>query len=260
MAIVFNDEKLELLGTHELHSINPGGSVRAPLVAQFKVRGTGIEFNFMVNHLYRSRADARHRQASQLNEWADSQEVPVIAVGDYNFDWEVEGGERDHDEGFDLMTAGSVFTWARPEELIKTQDSRYDSVLDFVFTSGEAKRWSGRSKIVVRDGDFPNSDETSDHRPVVAWFEPSEEEPGERAVAAPARKPAVLNLSRLARLDPEKSGPERAGRFSGTGRALTQAGAIERIERRLQEVEQEMANLRRVLEEMKDLSDAPERE
>lgn len=41
-----------------------------------------------------------------LNEWAENQDLPVIAVGDYNFDWEVVGGDQDHDEGFDLLTAG----------------------------------------------------------------------------------------------------------------------------------------------------------
>ena len=35
---------------------------------------------------------------------------PLIATGDYNYDWEVEGGGDDHDDGFDLLTAADIFT------------------------------------------------------------------------------------------------------------------------------------------------------
>ena len=38
----------------------------------------------MVNHLYRTKEARRHLQADLLNEWASQQQLPVIAVGDYN--------------------------------------------------------------------------------------------------------------------------------------------------------------------------------
>ncbi|MCB0186373.1 MAG: lamin tail domain-containing protein [Caldilineaceae bacterium] len=130
----------------------------------------------MVNHLYRSRDDERHQQATLLNDWAARQTLPVIAVGDYNFDWDLLSGR--HDAGYDRMTAGDRFVWARPATLVTTQCSgwpcEFNSVLDFVFTAGAAQIWRAEAEIVVVPGDFPDDDTTSDHRPVLARFWPDE--------------------------------------------------------------------------------------
>ena len=93
---------------------------------------------------------------------------PRIACGDYNYDWQVKGGDFDHDRGYDLLVANSVISWVRPEKLVRTQDSHYNSVLDFVFCSYSL--WRGESEIIVREGDFPDDRNTSDHRPVAAKF------------------------------------------------------------------------------------------
>jgi hypothetical protein len=53
--------------------------------------------------MYRSKADRRQEQASMLNLWASTQTLPIIAVGDYNFDWDVDQGEVVHDKGYDNM-------------------------------------------------------------------------------------------------------------------------------------------------------------
>ena len=124
----------------------------------------------MVNHLYRSKADRRHEQTDLLNDWASNQELPVIAVGDYNFDWSVTDGDLNHDKGYDNLTANNVFQWVRPETLHKTHDSHFNSVLDFVFVSDDAKNWAVSSTILVEPNDFPDTNKTSDHRPVRARF------------------------------------------------------------------------------------------
>ena len=41
-----------------------------------------------------------------------------------------------------------------------------DSMLDFSFLAGAAKDWKAECRVIVRDGDFPDDDKTSDHRPV----------------------------------------------------------------------------------------------
>ena len=173
LLILFNDDRFDLIGNKiELSNINIGGNVRAPLVIHLRENNTGTEFLFMVNHLYRTRSTRRHMQAELLNEWAANQQLPVIAVGDYNFDWDVEDGDTDHDEGYDNMIAEDVFKWIKPQTLIKTQASPdYNSVLDFVFTSKDAKSWAESSEIIVKDGDFPDDNQKSDHRPVRAWFD-----------------------------------------------------------------------------------------
>jgi len=48
-----------------------------------------LELIFMVNHLTRSNTASRRTQARGLREWAEDQEVAVVAVGDYNFDFDI---------------------------------------------------------------------------------------------------------------------------------------------------------------------------
>ena len=173
LFLAYHTGILELLEWSELHHINVGGNVRAPLVGRMRHRASGQEFLFVVNHLYRSREERRHEQARLLNEWARTQTLPVVAAGDYNFDWHVENGEADHDQGYDLLTADAVFRWVRPDELIKTQcDERFNTVLDFVFVAGSAKEWPGESRILAPESGYcPDTPTRSDHRPVLATFQ-----------------------------------------------------------------------------------------
>ncbi len=174
LAIIYNTARLDLIDKEELHHINANGTHRAPLVARFKGKDVPQEFLFMVNHLARGNNSARHAQASLLNTWATQQTIPVIAVGDYNFDYKVVDGHLpgNRDRGFDNMTANGVFTWIEPTFLVKTQASpRFNTVLDFVFVSQPAFGWTASSVILVTPGDFPDTNQTSDHRPVLATFE-----------------------------------------------------------------------------------------
>jgi hypothetical protein len=178
LLILYNSDLLEEVRHFELDEINPGGRVRAPLVAHFRIKGAGEEFLFMVNHLYRSKSEQRHRQASLLNDWAQNQVLPIIAVGDYNFDWEVKHGETDHDKGYDNLIAGGAFAWVRPGTLVKTQCSqRFDSVLDFIFVAGEATEWTSSSDILFPEPAYcPDDSDKSGHRPVQATFQTSTDE------------------------------------------------------------------------------------
>ncbi|MGB3402217.1 MAG: endonuclease/exonuclease/phosphatase [Microcoleaceae cyanobacterium] len=173
LAIIYNSNDLEKIDHFELGSINVGGNVRAPLVAHFKLKSNGKEFLFMVNHLYRSRNDLRHEQARLLNRWAQKQTLPIIAVGDYNFDWDVTKGDQKHDLGYDLLTENQVFSWVRPEIILATHCSqKYNSVLDFVFVGGTAQTWKASSKILYPENSYcPDDAQKSDHRPVLSVFD-----------------------------------------------------------------------------------------
>ena len=173
MQIIYDSDRFELLNSFELHRINVTGTVRAPLVAHFRISGTNTEFLFMINHLYRSRTERRHEQARLLNLWSSEQTFPIIAVGDYNFDWDVHVGDQVHDKGYDEMVSHGYFNWVRPKKLKKTQASPdYDSVLDFIFLGGNSWTWKAKSTILQRDAndtdddEFSDDDQTSDHRPV----------------------------------------------------------------------------------------------
>lgn len=177
LGIVWNADEVTYESHQELNNVNIGGSARAPLVATFVHDATGVRFLFMVNHLWRTNDTARHQQATLLNDWARDQTLPVIAVGDYNFDWAVDGGEDDHDVGYDNLVEDGVFEWVRPDDLVQTQCSyAFDGVLDFVFTANGAQDWASEGDILLRQNvHCQPSDDRPDHRPVSAVFEIPEE-------------------------------------------------------------------------------------
>jgi hypothetical protein len=170
LAIIFNAERFQLVRSLELTNIGSGNH-RAPLVVELREVSSNRNFLFMVNHLARGNANLRRQQATQLNEWVRTQTLPVVAVGDYNFDWEVVGGDQNHDVGYDNMTNAGAWTWVRPATLIKSQCSpNFNSVLDFIFVNAAAHSWSGTSEILVVPNDCDPSPLTSDHRPLLGTF------------------------------------------------------------------------------------------
>lgn len=172
LLVVYDMDRLERLDSFELHQLNPQRRVRSPLVVHFRDRSTDSQFLFMVNHLYRSRADQRHAQSRGLREWARTQTLPLIAVGDYNYDWHFENGDSDHDRGYDELVADDIFSWVRPQTLVPTHCSAYNSVLDFVFVAGAARDWAPSSQILEAQPDYcPDTARQSDHRPLLARFD-----------------------------------------------------------------------------------------
>jgi endonuclease/exonuclease/phosphatase family metal-dependent hydrolase len=115
-----------------------------------------------------------------LREWANDQTLPVVVIGDMNFDYEIAD-----DQGNASMQAfmeGDVFKWLKPDPLVDTNWADQDpnepledrtnqfqnSILDFVFVAKGARDWDAESDVIIRDGDFPDTADTSDHRPVKA--------------------------------------------------------------------------------------------
>jgi hypothetical protein len=172
LAVVYDESELELLGYAELHDINPGNRVRSPLVCRFNHLASGTEFLFCVNHLYRSKEGERHKQARQLNQWGAEQSLPIIIGGDMNFDWDITSNGRRRDQGFNEFVANGVFVWVQPGNVVQTYIStRYNSILDFIFSTAEPPWTVTNSQVVVYEGDSPDDAYKSDHRPVAAVFE-----------------------------------------------------------------------------------------
>lgn len=172
LGLAWNPDRVLVHGTVELEAINVGGSARAPLVADVELVENGARMKVMVNHLWRTDTNARHTQTRLIHQWATDQIEPVLIVGDHNLDWRVEGGDTQHDAGYDHLVADDVLRWVRPDPLIRTQCSGFDSVLDFVFVGGAAKAWQGEGEILQAQASYcPDSPYGSDHRPVKASFQ-----------------------------------------------------------------------------------------
>ena len=174
LVLVYNSQAIRFVKKFELHDINFKSKYRSPLVVHFQDILTGKEMLVMVNHLARGNAETRQIQATKLVDWARDQTMPTVALGDYNFDFEFD--TREGNESFRLFMKDSVWKWVEPIELIDTnwydnpdepdgKDDYPGSMLDFAFVAGPAKDWTTSCKVIVREGDFPDDEKTSDHRP-----------------------------------------------------------------------------------------------
>lgn len=160
------------LAEFEEHVLNPG-NYRSPYVTEVKDLKTGTTFLVVLNHLARGKAEVRQKQAEGLREWAKSLSQPLVAIGDYNFDY-VFATDKGN-EAFDVFMKDDVFRWVKPVPMVDSNwydgdrdgmDDYPGSLLDFCFLAGDAKDWEANCRVLVRDLDFPDDKMTSDHRPV----------------------------------------------------------------------------------------------
>jgi hypothetical protein len=119
------------------------------------------------------RGSRRRQTAKALRLWVEDQTLPVIGIGDYNFDYDFH--TQRGNAAFDEFLVDGHWRWVRPDPLVDTnwsdrdgdgKDNYPDSCLDFTFLGGRALGWRAVSRVILRDGDFPDDEATSDHRPV----------------------------------------------------------------------------------------------
>ena len=126
----------------------------------------------------------------------------MIAAGDFNFDFEFENltgnqamaifFERGHwkwivpeatietvgsgaEERTDVTVSFVDSNWADAnddEDAANRIDEYQGSILDFVMAGQGEREREATSRVIVRHGDFPDTADTSDHRPVEATFHP----------------------------------------------------------------------------------------
>ncbi len=177
LLIAWNPTVLEKLEASEMKQVEgqefAPGIQPAPLAIKFKHKSTSREFIVISSHLARGSAELRKKQALLLVDWARHQSMPVIGVGGYNFDYDFTTSKGN--ESFDAFLADDTWKWIKPKSWVDTnwadrnrdgKDDYPNSMLSYTFVSGPAKSWNVTSEVVVRDGDFPDTDKTSDHRPI----------------------------------------------------------------------------------------------
>lgn len=170
--MIFASPKLELLEQGELDEINDGRH-RAPIFMRLRHRALDLRFIVLTVHLARGNAEFRTEQARRLVEWARNETDPIIAIGDFNLDYDF-ATEQGNDAFVEILRDG-IFEWVKPDPLIDTnwsdrdgdgEDDYPDSMLDFAFVANGATEWDVECEVIVTDGDFPDNERTSDHRPV----------------------------------------------------------------------------------------------
>ncbi|MGF1528255.1 MAG: endonuclease/exonuclease/phosphatase family protein, partial [Candidatus Competibacterales bacterium] len=175
LGIAYNKDKLELLGEpEELDFINRDGRGRSPLVATFRHKETGEEFMYVVNHLRRGNGQAREGEAEDLNQWARQQSLPIVNVGDFNWDYDVsDGAPEAGNRAMEKLLEDGAFKWVEPEVKTPTYKSnRYDSILDGILTANGAQDWKVIDSEVINKAPFnaPDDRNNADHIPVLATF------------------------------------------------------------------------------------------
>lgn len=137
LLIVFDTDRVTRQESEELTDLQFGQGGRAPLVATFIDNLTGVTLKFMVNHLHCGDASKRLKQATGFNKWVRAQSLPVIASGDYNFDFDVPPKERKANAAYHAMLVYGAWVWVMPDVLVRSQcNRRFNSVMDFIFVSG----------------------------------------------------------------------------------------------------------------------------
>lgn len=184
LAVLFNPGVFELVKTMEMKEIALV-SMRPALAVTLLHRERGAEIIFTAVHLARNPDYTRYSQSRALRIWATrKRSTPLFLLGDFNYDIDIdslledgmEGMERDR--GFDILTEGDRLRWLKPINPSATQytdsdgdeKNDYNAILDCVFVNPPAFRYLPICRVVLRAGDFPDTDLTSDHRPLFTEF------------------------------------------------------------------------------------------
>ena len=190
LMFIYNRFRVEMVASEELHEFDgvqrndENRNHRSPLVAEFKDKITSDQFKVVLVHLARGNAELRQHQALGLRKWAEAQTLPVFAIGDFNFDYDFP--TQKGNKAFDIFTEGDTWQWVKPDPLVDTNwsdpdgdgmDNYPDTCRDFIFVANAKEEWTLESTVIVRDGDFPDDDRTSDHRPVEVVIQRQEAAP-----------------------------------------------------------------------------------
>lgn len=164
--ILFRIDRLELLAQEEVTEAQASDREAAPLVARLRLID-GPEFLFMVVKL--SEQDSRRRkQIEGLAAWANRQTLPVVAIGSFYFELDVDNPV---DPDLNTLLATTGWAWVRPESGIGTWCGDRGRITDNVLVGGGATVWEGTAAVMYPQSNYcPDSVRSSDHRPLLARF------------------------------------------------------------------------------------------
>ena len=165
----FEATRLFELGWKDEAWYRPDVILQQYVVVRLSHRATRQEFLLMINCLH---PDWTAQQAETICRWARGQSLPIIAAGTYYFQYNLapQPLRCDGQLGF-LALSNGPFHWIRPKNLVRTYDSPFDTIEDFIFVAHATGRLFGRSRVLVRPDEFAGREPIGEHRPIVSTFE-----------------------------------------------------------------------------------------
>ena len=148
------------------------GDNPAPLAVHFRDNDDDKEFMVVLAHLDEEDPEFRKQQVETLSAWAGKASQPVVLIGTLNL--ELDATSNSGNESFDAFQQGGTWKWIKPLQMIDTTwmdedgDGTNDlasQISDFAFVSGRAKGWPATLRILKRSRDFPDDNNSSNHRP-----------------------------------------------------------------------------------------------
>lgn len=177
LAILIDEEKYRVREFTELLSFGEftldDWKHRPPLVTKLERKSDGMELLIVNVHLAEENASLHVEQAKGLRAWASAQSLPVILAGVCKFDYEPETGQGN--DSYDAFVEGNALRLLEPLTWIDTNlkdrdgDSPNDTAntyLDFAAIALKNDTLRGDCRILLRENDFPETEATSDHRPI----------------------------------------------------------------------------------------------
>ncbi len=144
-VVLYRADKFAVTGVTSPRLYRTGSGERSPFVLRLRERAVGREFLLAVNSFYAGNREKRHRQASKFKKWAETQPLPVIAAGDFQFEWNRETGRGDR--GFRRLTRDHILDWLRPENIAEICTGQ--AIQDFVFLGGGAQNWFASGRLLA---------------------------------------------------------------------------------------------------------------
>lgn len=173
-SVVFYDKKrFNLVESSEVAAVaSVNESQHAPFCVRLNEYLGAQDLAVVMNTIASGDMDFQENQAAALREWARGQSMPLIALGQCDFDY-----ERQAQRGnacFHAFIRDGVWEWVKPVELSvakghgkkKGIEGYFDIGQEFSFVGGAARDWSAEFRPAVRWRDFSGDKKTGEHRPV----------------------------------------------------------------------------------------------
>ena len=173
LMFIWRSDRLQKISSKEHSWPKTSSGYCASLVLKFRESKTKDEITLINNHFAGSDANIGQRQAARLRDFARGKSDGIVCIGNFNFEYRFD--QKRGKKTMDKFMKDGIWNWVKPEKWVDTnwadrnkdgKDDSPGSLVDFAFVAGAAKDWLTTCRVLTWDGDFPDDETTSDHRPI----------------------------------------------------------------------------------------------